>query len=84
MSNREIAIHLLLLLALIFLGTAYYAYQKSPAVVPEMIRHVESGSVSARRAAIPRLQELGPAAREAVPSMLALAMNPGSEWAAGR
>lgn len=83
MSNRDIALQLFLLLILFFLGTAYYAYQKSPAVVPDMIRYVESGNVSARRAAIQRLQELGPAARAAVPSMLALATNPQSEWAAG-
>jgi hypothetical protein len=64
MTKREIALHLVLLMLLVLAGSGFYAYQKSSAVVPLLIRHLDSDSLRERQAATFRLQELGNAARE--------------------
>ena len=63
MTKREIALHLALLMLLVLAGSGFYAYQKSRAVVPLLIRHLDSDSLRERQAATFRLQELGNAAR---------------------
>jgi HEAT repeat protein len=72
MSNREIASQLALLALLLLAGSAFYAYQKSAAMVPVLIRHLDSDNFRVRQAASVRLQELGNAARAAAPRLLAL------------
>ncbi len=62
MTKREIALHLALLMLLVLAGSGFYAYQKSSAVVPLLIRHLDSGSLRERQAATFRLQEPGNAA----------------------
>ena len=64
MTKREIALHLGLLMLLLLAGTAFYAHQKSSAMVPFLIRHLDSDSLRERQTATFRLQELGNAARE--------------------
>jgi len=64
MTKREIALHLALLMLLVLAGGGFYAYQKSSAMVPFLIRHLDSDSLRERQAATFRLQELGNAARE--------------------
>mgnify|MGYP003418636474 CR=1 FL=1 len=67
MTKREIALHLTLLMLLVLAGSGFYAYQKSSAMVPFLIRHLDSDSFRERQAATFRLQELGNAARAAAP-----------------
>ena len=67
MTNREIVLHLALLALLCLAGAGFYAYQKSSAMVPVLIRYLDSGNYRERQAATLRLQDLGHAARTAVP-----------------
>jgi HEAT repeat protein len=76
MTNREIALHLALLLLLFLAGSGFYAYQKSSAVVPVLIHYLDSDNFRERQAATARLQELGVAARAAVPRLLAFTADP--------
>ena len=69
MTKREIALHLALLMLLVLAGSGFYAYQKSSAVAPLLIRHLDSDSLHERQAATFRLQELGNAARAAATSL---------------
>lgn len=73
MSNREIILHLALLLGLVALGVALYSFQKGPTVVPQLIAELQGNNVRNRESAIRRLEELGPAARAAAPTLLAIA-----------
>jgi HEAT repeat protein len=72
MTKREIALHLALLMLLVLVGSGFYSYQKSSAMVPFLIRHLDSDSLRERQAATFRLQELGNAARAAAPRLLEL------------
>jgi HEAT repeat protein len=76
MTKREIALHLVLLMLLILAGSGFYAYQKSSAMVPFLIRHLDSDSLRERQAATFRLQELGNAARAAAPRLLKFTADP--------
>ncbi len=78
MTNREITLQLALLVLLFLAGGAFYAYQKSSAMVPVLIRYLDSDNFRERQAATARLQELGSAARAAVPRLLALTTDPRS------
>ena len=79
MTYREIALHLTLLVLLLLAGAGFYAYQKSNAMVPALIRYLDSSSFRERQTAITRLQALGEEARAAVPRLLALTTNPRSQ-----
>jgi HEAT repeat protein len=78
MTNREIALHLALLALLFLAGGALYFYQKSGAMVPVLIRYLDSDNFRERQAATARLQELGSAARAAAPRLLAFTADPHS------
>lgn len=73
MSYREIALHLALLLGLVVLGIVLYSFQKGPTVVPQLIAELQGDNVRHRESAIRRLEDLGPAARAAAPTLLAIA-----------
>ena len=73
MTNREIALQLALLALLLLAAGGFYAYQKSAAMVPVLVGHLDSDNFRVRQAAIARLQELGNSARAAAPRLLALA-----------
>lgn len=83
MTNREIVLQLALLMLLLLAGGAFYAYQKSSAMVPVLIRYLDSDDFRERQAATARLQELGHEARAAVPRLLALTTNPRSSDVSG-
>lgn len=72
MTNREIALHLILLISIVLAGTAFHSYQKSALMVPTLIAYLDSDSFRERQAATARLQELGNRARESAPRLLAL------------
>ena len=65
MTKREIALHPALLMLMVLAGNGFYAYQKSSAMVPFLIRHLDSDNLRERQTATFRLQELGNAARAA-------------------
>lgn len=51
MTNREIAVHLMLLVLLLLGGTGFYSYRKSAAMVPALIAYLASDSLRERQAA---------------------------------
>ena len=79
MSHREILAHLLALVLLLLAAGGFYAYQKSPAMVPALIGHLDSPKLPEVRAALKRLQELGPAAAAAVPRLLSMVRTEGAD-----
>jgi HEAT repeat protein len=78
MTPREIALHLALLVLMLLAGAGFYAYQKSAAMVPALIRYLDSDNFRERQAAMARLQDLGQAARAAAPRLLAFTADPTS------
>ena len=79
MSHREILAHLLALVLLLLAAGGFYAYQKSPAMVPALIGYLDSPKKPEVRAALGRLQELGPAAAAAAPRLLSMVRAEGAD-----
>lgn len=79
MSRREILAHLLALGLLLVAAGGFYAYQKSAAMVPTLIAYLDSPKKPEVRAALGRLQELGPAASAAAPRLLSMVRAGGAD-----